>query len=174
MIISLAEKFRIMWLWCYDATNTCLISLIWANFCRCTCLPYLVVRDLVEMEISILISILTWITWEKLDSLPRSAISRDFQIKNTNLQFQQNWQKNNNRLQSMRMMMMMMMMMIKIITICYNNIYNNCYIYICDNNKNSIKNTFLLPLLKIWEQRKIFYHDNYNNKKLADKGDLCP
>ena len=163
MIISLAEKSRIMWLWRYDATNTCLISLIWFNFCRCTCLPYLVVRDFMEMEISILISILTWITWEKLDSLPRSAISRDFQIKNTNLQFQQNWQKNNNRLQSMRMMMMM----IKIITICYNNICNNCYknknnncyiyIYICENNKNSIKNTFLLPLLKIWEQRKMFF-----------------
>ena len=128
MIISLAEKSRIMWLWRYDATNTCLISLIWVNFCRCTCLPYLVVRDFMEMEISILISILTWITWEKLDSLPRSAISRDFQIKNTNLQFQQNWQKNNNRLQSMRMMMMM----IKIITICYNNICNNCY-----KNKNN-------------------------------------
>ena len=32
-----------------------------------------------EMEISIAISILTWIPWENLKSTPRSVILRDFQ-----------------------------------------------------------------------------------------------
>ena len=38
---------------------TCLISLIWVNSSRCTCLPNLGIIGLMEMDISILISI-TW------------------------------------------------------------------------------------------------------------------
>ena len=36
-------------------------------------------QSLIEMEISILISILTWAPWKKLNSPPRSAILGDFQ-----------------------------------------------------------------------------------------------
>ena len=36
----------------------------------------LVVKGVMEMEVSVPVSILTWISWEKLNSLPRSAIMR--------------------------------------------------------------------------------------------------
>ena len=55
-----------------------MISLIWGNSSRYVCLPSLVVIVLMEMEISILISILTWIPQTKLNSPTQSAILRDF------------------------------------------------------------------------------------------------
>ena len=36
----------------------------------------LVVKGVMEMEVSVPVSILTWISWEKLNSLPRPAIMR--------------------------------------------------------------------------------------------------
>ena len=50
------------------------ISLILCISCRCTCLPNLVIIRLIEMEISILISILTRLRWKKLNSPSRSVI----------------------------------------------------------------------------------------------------
>ena len=63
-----------------------LISFIWVSSPRCTCFPNLVVRGLMEIAISILILVLTWIRWKKF-----------FQIRNTDLQFRSSgdgWQKN--------------------------------------------------------------------------------
>ena len=76
MIIALAEMnlwyiFKVMWLWRDEIIIDCLISLIWVNFSRCTYLPTLLVVGLMEIDISVLISILTWIR--------QSAILRDFQ-----------------------------------------------------------------------------------------------
>ena len=53
--------------WGNKVTSTHLISLIGANSFRCTSLPNLVVIGLIEMEISILILILTWIPLEKAE-----------------------------------------------------------------------------------------------------------
>ena len=64
MIIALAEKkikylSKNTWSWRDDITSTYLMSLIWVNSSRCTCLPNLGIMDLMEMEITILISICT-------------------------------------------------------------------------------------------------------------------
>ena len=64
---------------CHSITSTCLINSIWVNSSKCTCLPNLVVIGLMEMEISILISILIWITREKLKLPSPSTIFRNFQ-----------------------------------------------------------------------------------------------
>ena len=69
-----------------DVTSICLISPIWVKCCRCTCLPSLVILGLVEIEISILIPVLTWIPWENLNSPLRSAICNIFNIRNNDLQ----------------------------------------------------------------------------------------
>ena len=85
-----------MWSWRYYITSTSLISLIWVKSCKFTCLLNLVTIDLIEMEISILISNLTWTSWKKLNSQSRSAI---FKITDTDLQFQSpgyDWQENKN------------------------------------------------------------------------------
>ena len=63
----------------YDVTSTCLIILIWVKSCRCIWLPNLVIIGLIEIEKSILIPILTWIRWKKLNSPSRSAILRYFE-----------------------------------------------------------------------------------------------
>ena len=42
-----------------------LISFIWVSSPRCTCFPNLVVIGLMEIAISILILVLTWIRWKK-------------------------------------------------------------------------------------------------------------
>ena len=72
-----------------DKTCTCLISisLIWVNYDRCTCLPNLVVLCLIEMEIKILMSVVTWIlgkSWTHHLDLPYYKI---FKIRNIVLQF---------------------------------------------------------------------------------------
>ena len=66
--------YSVTWFWRDFVTSTCFISLIWVYSCRCTYLPKLVVISLIEMEIAIVISILTWKTWKKLNSTPRSTI----------------------------------------------------------------------------------------------------
>ena len=76
-----------MWSWHYDVTNTHLINLIWVNSCRCTCLSNLVVISLIEMDTSILISILRKVPWKKLKLPLWPAKLRVFKISNTNLQF---------------------------------------------------------------------------------------
>ena len=58
LVVEICFYF-VTWSWCNDVTSTCLISLIWVKSCKCTCLPNLLIIDLVEMEIWILISILT-------------------------------------------------------------------------------------------------------------------
>ena len=86
-----------MWSWYYDDISNCLISFVWVNSCKCTCLLNLVIIDLIEMKISILRSILTWILLKKLSSLSRSAIWRDFKIRKSDLKFRSlryGWQKN--------------------------------------------------------------------------------
>ena len=79
VIIALAEKkllhlFKVTWSWPDGVISTCMISLIWVNSCRYTCLPNLMDIGLMEMEISIL----TWIPRKKLNSPSRSAILSDF------------------------------------------------------------------------------------------------
>ena len=64
-----------------DVTSTWLINLICIKFCRCTCLPNLVIIGLIVIEISIFTSILTWIPWKRLNSPPRSAILRYLKIQ---------------------------------------------------------------------------------------------
>ena len=53
---------------------TCLITLIWVKFCRCTCLANLMTIGLIEMAISILLSVLTWTSWKELNSALLSDI----------------------------------------------------------------------------------------------------
>ena len=63
-----------------------LISLPWVNSPRCTCLLDLVFVGLTEIEISILISVPTWIPWKKLNSPAWPATLTIFKIRNTDLQ----------------------------------------------------------------------------------------
>ena len=63
---------------------------------RCTCLPNLVIIGHIEMEISILNSILTWIPWNKLNSPPSPPYCNIFKIRNTYLEIlspRTGWQK---------------------------------------------------------------------------------
>ena len=63
---------------------------------RCTCLPNLVIIGHIEMEISILNSILTWIPWNKLNSPPSRPYCNIFKIRNTYLEIlspRTGWQK---------------------------------------------------------------------------------
>ena len=75
-----------------------LICLIWVKSCTCTCLPNLMTVGLIEMKISILVPILTWIPWKKLYCNP--PYCNIFKIQNTDFQFRSpgySWQKNNNK-----------------------------------------------------------------------------
>ena len=81
----------VIWSWCDDFASTCFISFIWIKSCSCTCLPHLVVIGLLEMQILILISNITWIHRKNRNSSPRSLISRDFQSQNTCLELQNPW-----------------------------------------------------------------------------------
>ena len=58
---------------------SCWIYLNWVNSPRCACLPNLVVIGLMEMEMSILISVPTWAPWKNMNSPPRSAKLTGFQ-----------------------------------------------------------------------------------------------
>ena len=69
--------YFIMWSWCDDVISTCLISLIWVKSSRCTCLPNLAAIGLMDMDISILMSILEWLPRKKLNSLLWSTVLRD-------------------------------------------------------------------------------------------------
>ena len=55
-------------------TSTCLVSLIWVNYSRCTLWRNLMVIGSMEMEI-----ILTRIQWKKLNYSPQTNIIRDLQ-----------------------------------------------------------------------------------------------
>ena len=86
-----------MWSWRNDVTSTCLISFIWVKSRRWTCLANLVVTGLMKMEISLLISDLTWTPWKKLAHRIGSPYWEVFKIRNTDLQFRSPghvWQKN--------------------------------------------------------------------------------
>ena len=63
----------VTWPWLDGVTSICLINLISLNYCRYVCLPNLVVIGLIETEISILRSILTWIPYKKLSSIHHIA-----------------------------------------------------------------------------------------------------
>ena len=56
---------------------------IWHDNITSTSLPNLILIGLMKMEISILISILKWIPWKKLNSLPQSTIMRHLLIYNS-------------------------------------------------------------------------------------------
>lgn len=56
-----------------------LISFIWVNSFRCTCLQHLVVIGHLEMELSILVLIHIWIPQKKLYSPPGSTMLKHFQ-----------------------------------------------------------------------------------------------
>ena len=86
VVVEICFQF-VTWSWRDDVTSTCLISLIWLNCSRCTCLPNLVVIGLIEMEISILISIFAWRTWKNLAYCLDPPYSEIFKIGNTDLQF---------------------------------------------------------------------------------------
>ena len=78
IIGTVVVEMFVTWSWRDDFTRTCLVCLIQVNSRRCICLSNLLVKGLIEMEISILISILTWIPWKNLNSRPRSGIKQDF------------------------------------------------------------------------------------------------
>ena len=61
-----------MWSWRDDVNNNCFISLICAKSCRRNCSTNLEIIGLLKMEISILISILGWISWKK----PKQRLNR--------------------------------------------------------------------------------------------------
>ena len=91
MIIALAEMnlwyiFKVMWLWRDEIIIACLISLIWVNFSRCTYLPTLLVVGLMEIDISVLISILTWIPQKSWTHGLNPPYWEIFKIRNTNIQ----------------------------------------------------------------------------------------
>ena len=78
IIIALAERklkhlFKVTWYLRDDVTRICVTSLIWVTSSERTCMQNSVVTGLMEMELSILISILTWIPWKKLNSQPLST-----------------------------------------------------------------------------------------------------
>ena len=65
--------------WRNNITSTCLVSLFWVKSSRCTWLPTLVVIGLIEIEISVLASTLTWIPRKKQNSFRQFAILKDCQ-----------------------------------------------------------------------------------------------
>ena len=84
----------------FEFCNSPLISFIWFNSSKCTCLPNLPVRGLIKMEISILISILACLPRKNLSSSRRSSILRDLQNQEYRLQFRSpghGWQKNKSK-----------------------------------------------------------------------------
>ena len=83
--------------WRGDVTGTCLVCLIWVNSCRFIWLPNLIVTGLIEMEISILILIITWISWKNWTHCLDPPYCEIFKIRNDELQFQSpgyDWEKN--------------------------------------------------------------------------------
>ena len=69
----------VKWSWFDDVTRICRNKFIWVNSSKYTCLPNLEAVGFMEIKISILISIFTWMHRKKLNSLPRSTIVRDIQ-----------------------------------------------------------------------------------------------
>ena len=72
----------VTWCWSGDVITNCLISLIWVNSSICTSSPNLVVIGRIEIEISIIWSILSWILQKKLNLPPQSASTTSIPIYN--------------------------------------------------------------------------------------------
>ena len=90
----------VIWSWCDDFTSTCFISFIWIKSCSCTCLPNVVVMGLLEMQILILISIITWIHRKTRTHHLNPSYQGILKVRNTSLQFFNPgmfWQKNNSK-----------------------------------------------------------------------------
>ena len=86
-------SFKFTRFWRDDATNT-LFNLICVNSSRCTSFSNLLVIGFLEMGVSIVMSILTWIPLEKAElttlicHFERSGIrNTNFKMRNTDLQF---------------------------------------------------------------------------------------